>query len=233
MAEFIDREFGTIRVRHNLRATSIKVRIGNDGKLVVSAPKLTPQFYIKRVVGQSRGELRKLLAVSTPAISIYIDGQLIGKTHTLKVVHSNLSSTPRAQIVRGNVVVYLPDGFSIESPDVQSLIRPKVIAALRVEARKLLPDRLAKWAQTGGFSYERVRFSHAAGRWGSCSSNGTISLNIALMKLPETLIDYVLVHELCHTIEMNHSGRFWALVERYDPLYKQHRKLIKQHTPAV
>lgn len=233
MPEFIDKEFGTIRVRHNMRATSIKVRVGTNGQLVVSAPKLTPQFYIKRVVNQSRDELRRLLAASRPVTSVYADGQQVGKTHRLKVVCSNLSPTPRAQIVRDTIVVYLPDGYAADSDEVQALIRGKVVTALRSEARKILPARLAAWADSGKFSYNKVRFSHAAGRWGSCSSNGTISLNIALMKLPETLIDYVLIHELCHTVEMNHSDRFWSLVEQHDPLYKQHRKLIKQHTPAV
>jgi len=84
-----------------------------------------------------------------------------------------------------------------------------------------------------GFSYERVRFSHASSRWGSCSSGGTVSLNITLMRLPDRLIDYVLIHELAHTKHMNHSAEFWAEVEKHDPGYKRHRKALKMFSPFV
>lgn len=105
--------------------------------------------------------------------------------------------------------------------------------AMRSKAKDFLPERLKVLSKMGEFSYKRIRFSHAGTRWGSCSSTGTISLNIGLMKLPEKLIDYVLIHELAHTIHMNHSSAFWAEVEKYDKDYKRHRKALKMFTPNV
>ena len=101
------------------------------------------------------------------------------------------------------------------------------------KARDYLPYRLEFWATKYGYKYSGVRLSHANTRWGSRSSSGTISLNIGLMKVPEPLRDYVILHELAHINHMDHSAEFWAEVESHDPSYRRHRKLLKQYSPGV
>lgn len=101
------------------------------------------------------------------------------------------------------------------------------------KAKDYLPYRVDFWARKYHYNYSKLRFSHANTRWGSCSSNGTISLNIGLMKLPEVLRDYVILHELAHLNHMNHSASFWAEVADHDPNYKRHRKALKLHNPGV
>lgn len=104
---------------------------------------------------------------------------------------------------------------------------------LTKKAKEYLPYRLEFWATKYGYSYERCRLSHANTRWGSCSSNGTISLNIGLMNTPEPLRDYVILHELAHLNHMDHSSAFWAEVGSHDPNYKSHRKHLKMFSPGV
>lgn len=101
------------------------------------------------------------------------------------------------------------------------------------KAKAYLPYRLEYWAKLYGYNYDHLRFSHANTRWGSCSSNRTISLNIGLMQVPEPLRDYVLLHELAHLNHMDHSTAFWAEVATHDPRYKEHRKKLKMFTPGV
>ena len=96
-----------------------------------------------------------------------------------------------------------------------------------------LPRRLQYLADLGDFHYTKVRYGNAKGRWGSCSSQGVISLNVALMRLPKELIDYVLIHELSHTKHLNHSEAFWSLVETYYPDYKTARKELKSYSPYL
>lgn len=231
MPTITDTEFGEITVRRSARSRSIRIRVAPNGLLQASLPPYAPLFMLKRLLNSSRDELRGMIGSQTPSYT-FEHGMKIGKSHTLivqTVSHESLSVTRHGQ----SIIVTLPDSLSLEHTDVQQAIRDSMIKALRIEAKSYLPKRLAYLAEAYGYQYDRVRFSHASGRWGSCSTSGTISLNIALMKLPHELIDYVLIHELSHTKQMNHSRDFWRLVEQGDPHYTLHRRMLKQHTPHI
>lgn len=230
MPTITDEEFGVITVRRSARATQVRLRVAPDGTLRASMPVYAPIFLLKRLVKSSRPQLRKMLEQAQPVAS-YSDGQQIGKSHTLIVRPggSHVSVTRSKQ----HIVATVPHGKTLADTDVIRKIRDASISALRIEAKSYLPKRLQYLANQLGFTYSTVRFSHASSRWGSCSSTGTISLNIALMKLPFELIDYVIIHELAHTVEMNHSQDFWSLVEKGDPDYKAHRRLLKQEAPSI
>lgn len=231
MPAITDDEFGTITLRRSSRASHVRIRVGPDGRLRASLPLYAPAFLVKRLLKNSREELRAMLAEQHADI-VFEHGMQIGKSHTL-VVRPITTKQVTAKRHGQQIIVSLPEDKPLGHPTTQRKIRDTVIEALRVEAKSYLPKRLAFLARAGGYSYEKIRFSHASGRWGSCSTSGTISLNIALMKLPFELIDYVLVHELSHTIEMNHSKAFWNLVEETDPDYKIHRQALKNETPSI
>jgi predicted metal-dependent hydrolase len=231
MPTITDDEFGEITLRRSAKASHVRIRIAPDGRLRASLPLYAPVFLVKRLVKTSRAQLRALIAEHQSGDS-YDNGDQIGKSHTL-IIRPVTSSAINVTHSGQQITVMLPDGKTLNDPDVARAVRKKIGEALRIEAKHYLPKRLAFLADKHGFDYDKVRFSHASGRWGSCSSNGTISLNIALMKLPFELIDYVLVHELSHTVHMNHSETFWELVGLHDPDYKSHRRALKAETPSI
>ncbi len=231
MPVITDKEFGKIVIRRSIIATQVRIRVAPNGLLTASLPMHTPIFFVKHLLNKSRHELRKLLDQSIPEYE-FENGNQIGKSHKLVVQSTNsqiLQVSRRGQ----QIIVKLPPDKQISDVDVSRTIRDIVIKSLRVEAKSYLPKRLQYISQKYGYYYEKVRFSHASGRWGSCSSSGTISLNIALMKLPFELIDYVIIHELAHTKQMNHSPNFWLLVESADPNYKLHRRELKLQNPTI
>lgn len=94
-------------------------------------------------------------------------------------------------------------------------------------ARAALSARLEELAGQHRLTYGRVSVRHQRSRWGSCSRRKTISLNARLLFLPPEIVDHVLLHELCHTVEMNHSPRFWTLLGYHDPGCRIHRKALR------
>ena len=100
---------------------------------------------------------------------------------------------------------------------------------LREEAKAFLPGRLRELAGRHGFEFNQVRIKHNVSNWGSCSSKGNINLNLNLMRLPEHLRDYVMLHELCHLRQMNHGPEFHALLESLCPDWQECRAKLKEY----
>lgn len=107
------------------------------------------------------------------------------------------------------------------------------IHTLADRALKVIPARAAHFAPIVGVNYRRITIRNQRSRWGSCSSEGNLNFNCLLMLCPAEVVDYVVVHELCHRKEMNHSPRFWAEVERVLPDFKQRERWLKDHGTAI
>ncbi len=103
------------------------------------------------------------------------------------------------------------------------------IEALAQKALDIIPDKVKKYAPIVGVDYGRITIRNQRTRWGSCSSRGNLNFNCLLMLFPDEVIDYVVVHELCHRKHMNHSSEFYAEVERVFPEYRRCRKWLKEN----
>lgn len=107
------------------------------------------------------------------------------------------------------------------------------LQALADKALQYIPKRVALYAPRIGVTYGGITIRNQRTRWGSCSSKGNLNFNCMLMLAPEAVIDYVVIHELCHRKEMNHSEKFWALVQRHCPNYTQLRKWLKDNGSGI
>ena len=103
------------------------------------------------------------------------------------------------------------------------------LQTLTEQAKLVLPERTAYFAPLVGVNYGRITIRHHVSRWGSCSARGNLNFNCLLMLCPPEAADYVVVHELCHRLEMNHSAEFWAQVARVMPEYAVHRRWLREH----
>ena len=111
-------------------------------------------------------------------------------------------------------IIEVPAGFSEPNVVSQKALRDVLVEVLREEAKILLPQKLSYFSDQYGFHFHKVTIKHNSSNWGSCSRAGNINLNLNLIRLPEPLCDYVLLHELCHLKEPNHGPHFHALLER-------------------
>jgi predicted metal-dependent hydrolase len=157
--------------------------------------------------------------------------------HSTKYHHLNLRKADRknisVRISRGEINIIYPAGLNSNSKEVQSAIRKGIEQALKIEAKQYLPEKVKKLAEKFGLKYNKLTVKNIKSRWGSCSRKNNINLSVHLMRLPEHLIDYVILHELTHTVHHNHSTGFWNLLNDVTGGAKILDKELKRYRMAV
>ena len=111
--------------------------------------------------------------------------------------------------------------------------RPARLRAPRSDherARTVFKDRVAHWSALMGVAPNRIFIKEQRSLWGSCSTRGNLNFNLRLLEAPPEVLDYVVIHELAHLKEMNHSKRFWAVVQSWCPRHKEHRRWLRQNS---
>jgi predicted metal-dependent hydrolase len=152
--------------------------------------------------------------------------------HSLVLVKQN-KSTLKIVVRNRTIKIFYPDFAEATHPKVQAAIYKGIEEAWRIEAKALLPKRVSELASKYGFKYLDVFIKNAKTRWGSCSHNNRINLSLHLMMLPDHLIDYVILHELTHTIHKNHGVRFWRHLDLITGNVKKLEKEINQYRIGI
>lgn len=165
---------------------------------------------LSQIVFRPSGEVPPVLPSAAPArrLSFKVRTSVIDNPQDSGRLWLSLDKPTHIRIVE------VPAGFSASYVASQKALRDVLVEVLREEAKILLPQKLSYFSDQYGFHFHKVTIKHNSSNWGSCSRAGNINLNLNLIRLPEPLCDYVLLHELCHLKEPNHGPRFHALLER-------------------
>lgn len=139
---------------------------------------------------------------------------------------------PYARILNNTIDIYFPSHVPVTDSRVQHFIRRVVESVLRIEANAYLPGRTEMLALRCNFKYKKVVVRNNRTLWGSCTADDIINLNIHLMRLPEHISDYIILHELAHTIHKNHGKEFKQLLHDITGGYKNLEKELKGYTPC-
>jgi len=203
---------GQVNITRRLGTKRISMRIKSDGSVQVSHPWFAGQKEILAFVMQHTEWIHTHQQKMADKRFYYsLNSTLETKHHSIQILPIEKGKLQAA--LKGNqVVLTVPTEFDSDSEQVQQFIKKVVTEVCRKEAKEYLPVRVQELAIQHGFNYQKVFIKNLKSKWGSCSSNGNINLNLSLMLLPDQLIDYIILHELAHTREHNHGEGFWKLL---------------------
>ena len=180
-----------------------------------------------------------------PKYVTYKEGRqfILSKKEWIKKHLQNFSEKPEGFWFSGNLIkIEISEGeknnlrFDVEKKILfceskQKINEQQVYEAwLKISAKEYIPDRTFYLANAYGFKVNKITIRNQKTRWGSCNSKCNLSFNLSLMKFAGDIIDYVIIHELCHLKHMNHSEEFWTLVGSFIPDYKSKRKVLKDRS---
>jgi predicted metal-dependent hydrolase len=219
-------DLGIILLKRNPRARKYSLRV-DKGRVYATMPVYGSERELLAFLGRQHGRLLQMLEESPGHEILDENTELHFLTFDLRIIKSERENF-YSVIREGILYISCPYRTDFSDGEVQMILREMLERALRYEAKRVLPARLAMLAQQHGFQYTSVKINNSRTHWGSCTSRKNINLSLSVMMLPEHLVDYILLHELCHTVEMNHSERFWALMdkvtERKTSVYRKEMK---------
>jgi predicted metal-dependent hydrolase len=198
-----------------------------DGSLVVRAPLRTSEKAIREFINKYASWVHRkqseVLAAQPLLPKQYVPGEMfgyLGETYPLEIVREQ-----RQPLI-------LSESFKL-AESAQANARRVFERWYRTQAKQILGERLCSYASQYGFEYTKLGITSARTRWGSCSASGSINFSWRLILAPLEAVDYVVVHELVHTVIHNHSKHFWKKVGEILPDYQERRNWLRKNAPQM
>ncbi|WP_462357255.1 M48 family metallopeptidase [Phocaeicola coprocola] len=225
-----DKDFGKIHFVVRRSARNITMRVKEDG-LHITTPPYRSITALLEAIAPFRERLRNVCSEVKPK-PFDLNFSIEAECFRLKLETSPLKNFT-VSMRDETVVIACPAHADFTTDRVQTLVKNAVMRAMRKKAEEYLPPLVQYWSSLFDLPYNKVTISKARSRWGSCSSKRDISLSFYLMLLPAHLMDYVILHELAHTREMNHGPEFWELLNQLtDGKALALRKELRMHRPV-
>lgn len=213
------------------RRRTVRIRLADPGRLEVSAPARMPRAEIESLLRSKEAwivrQVAKLAAVAASPLNARVEPGaellFLGEARRLTVLAA-AGVRPGVRLEGNRLFVQLPVLPAAEqAAALAGTLRAWYVAAARLE----LELRTARWAERLQVRPQRLFIREQKSRWGSCSSRGNINYNWRAVMAPPAVLDYLVVHELCHLKVPNHSAAFWTLVAKAVPDYKEHRRWLR------
>jgi predicted metal-dependent hydrolase len=223
-------------VRRSEKARRVRLRVHQDGRVEVVVPKRgrAPKDFLDGFVRENAEWIRKQQArftarAQTAERARYeLSGQVSFRGRAVPLAFCP-SKDGRTGIRLDGEAFHVTSTVETTPADVRALLE----ALFRRMARDVFEERVRALNAESGYAWTSIRIGEQKTRWGSCSRRGTLSFNWRLLMAPPEVLDYVVIHELAHLAEMNHSSRFWALVAARCPGYEAHVRWLKEHGTAL
>lgn len=225
-------QLGTLTLCRRVRMRRIVISVLADGSVRISYPygvsaSRALEFAESRAQWIEKARQRQ---TSRAMATQYCDGMRT-RTHTLRIIPAG---TTRITVRLTDTEAVVRHPADAARDDIAEAARRAYTEALRAEAAAFLPERLDTLAARHGLRYGQIRIKAMRSKWGSCTARGDINLSLYLMMMPDELIDFVLLHELCHTVHHNHSAQFHALLDRLcEGHEKTLAKQLRNYRPPV
>lgn len=222
-------------IRRSQKARSLRLQINLDEpRVVLTAPRFAMAFEINRFLKSKTSWIEKHLIKALKKVDLrpkpqYKNGDIFyyfGEPLSFVITFTS-KKRPNVK-VRGEKM-FLALNSAITEQKIPSAAKKALQDYYRKKAEEVVHDRLQNFNEHYGFKYNRVTLRNQKSRWGSCTSSGNLNFNWRLIMAPIEVIDYVIVHELCHLKQMNHSKNFWSLVGEVVPKYKVYRKWLREN----
>lgn len=212
-------------VRSPSRKRSAVLKVLADGMVQVRAPMSMREAEIIKFVEANRSWIENQLSKQNIIRPKKIEtGELwpyLGEIYMMKIISTRLR--PRLEVDQGLFLL------RVNARITQTLRRNLIVNWYKKQARELIVMLVKKYAAAIGKSFGTIKLKDTSSRWGSCSSEGNLNFNWRLILAPKAVLDYVVIHEVCHLVHQHHRPSFWRLVESLDPEYRKSRTYLKHH----
>lgn len=209
-------DIGRITFRKNKRSRNVSIAIRPLKGVIVTLPYYLSYKYAINIVERKKDwilkQLPKIEHIENKA-TVFTENTIFNTKYRKLEICKNYDNNIKSKITPESISISYPGNLDVKSPAIQEIIKSIITETLRKEAKEYLPVRTLQLADKYGFKFKKVFIKNNTSLWGSCSSVNNINLNLHLLRLPNFLIDYVIIHELCHTVEKNHGKGFWSLMD--------------------